>query len=96
MAKATAALEKADFEVQVDRVNSTSVADGLVIHSDPAGGTSLTRGSTVVLTVSSGPRLAKVPVLVGYPVATAQQQMAAPPASSRMSTKSPTPPRRGR
>jgi serine/threonine-protein kinase len=77
LAKATAELEDADFEVQVDRVNSTSVADGLVIHSDPPAGTSLTRGSTVVLTVSSGPRLAKVPVLVGYPVATAEQQIRA-------------------
>jgi beta-lactam-binding protein with PASTA domain/predicted Ser/Thr protein kinase len=77
LAKASTALEKAGFEVQVDRVNSDRVADGLVIHSDPPGGTSLTHGSTVVLTVSSGPRLAKVPVLVGYPVATAEQQIRA-------------------
>jgi serine/threonine-protein kinase len=77
LAKATAALEDAGFEVQVDRVNSDKVADGVVIHSDPSGGTSLTRGSTVVLTVSSGPKLAKVPVLVGYPVATAEQQIRA-------------------
>jgi serine/threonine-protein kinase len=77
LAKATAELEDADFQVQVDRVNSASVADGLVIHSEPAGGTSLTHGSTVVLTVSSGPKLAKVPVLVGYPVATAEQQIRA-------------------
>ena len=55
----------------------TSVDEGLVIHSDPSGGSSLTRGSTVVLTVSSGPKLAKVPVLVGYPVATAEQQIRA-------------------
>jgi eukaryotic-like serine/threonine-protein kinase len=77
LAKATAELEDADFAVQVDRVNSTSVAEDLVIHSNPSAGTSLTRGSTVVLTVSSGPRLAKVPVLVGYPVATAEQQIRA-------------------
>jgi beta-lactam-binding protein with PASTA domain/predicted Ser/Thr protein kinase len=77
LAKASAALEKAGFETQVDRVNSDKVGDGLVIHSDPSGGTSLTRGSTVVLTVSSGPRLAKVPVVVGYQVATAEQQIRA-------------------
>jgi beta-lactam-binding protein with PASTA domain/predicted Ser/Thr protein kinase len=77
LAKASAALEKAGFEAQIDRVNSDKVADGLVIHSNPSGGTSLTRGSTVVLTVSSGPRLAKVPVLVGYPAATAEQQIRA-------------------
>ena len=75
LAKATAALEKAGFEVQVDRVNSDRVGEGLVIHSDPSGGTSLTRGSTVLLTVSAGPRLAKVPVVVGYQVATAEQQV---------------------
>jgi eukaryotic-like serine/threonine-protein kinase len=77
LARATAALEEAGFAVQVDRVNSTEVEDGLVIHSEPSGGTSLTRGSTVVLTVSAGPRLGKVPVLVGYPVATAEQQIRA-------------------
>jgi eukaryotic-like serine/threonine-protein kinase len=77
VAKATAALEDADFEVQVDRVNSDKVAKGLVIQSDPSGGTSLTRGSPVVLTVSAGPRLARVPVVVGYQVATAEQQIRA-------------------
>ena len=61
----TTALEEAGFEVQVERVNSDKVEEGLVIHSDPSGGTTATRGSTVVLTVSSGPKLAKVPVLVG-------------------------------
>jgi eukaryotic-like serine/threonine-protein kinase len=75
LATATAALEEAGFEVQVDRVNSDSVADGAVIHSDPSGGTSLTRGSTVVLTVSSGPKLGKVPVLVGTQVSVAVQQI---------------------
>jgi serine/threonine-protein kinase len=77
LGKAKAALEKAGFEADVDRVNSDSVAKGLVIHSDPSAGTSLTRGSPVVLTVSSGPRLARVPVVVGYQVATAEQQIRA-------------------
>ena len=39
LAKATAKLEDAGFEVQVDRVNSDQVDEGLVIHSDPSGGT---------------------------------------------------------
>jgi eukaryotic-like serine/threonine-protein kinase len=77
LAKATAALEDAGFDVQVDRVNSDKVEDGLVVHSEPSGGSPLTRGSTVVLAVSSGPRLGKVPVLVGYPAATAEQQIRA-------------------
>jgi len=75
LAQATVALEEAGFEVQVDRVNSDSVADGRVIHSEPSGGTSLTRGSTVLLTVSSGPKLGKVPVLVGTQVSVAVQQI---------------------
>jgi eukaryotic-like serine/threonine-protein kinase len=75
VARATALVEDAGFDVQVDRVNSEKVAEGLVIHSDPSGGTSLTRGSTVVLTVSTGPKLAKVPVLVGSQVAVAEQKI---------------------
>jgi serine/threonine-protein kinase len=63
--EAVAALEEAGFEAQVRRANSDSVESGLVIKSDPSGGTTATRGSPVVLTVSSGPRLARVPVLVG-------------------------------
>jgi serine/threonine-protein kinase len=77
LAKATAALEGAGFKVQVDRVNSAKVAEGLVVHSNPSGGTSATRGSTVLLTVSSGPKLAKVPVLVGFQAAMAEQQIRA-------------------
>ncbi len=37
-----------------ETVNSEQVEAGLVIHSDPSGGTTATRGSTVVLTVSPG------------------------------------------
>jgi beta-lactam-binding protein with PASTA domain/predicted Ser/Thr protein kinase len=77
VAKASAALERAGFEVQVDRVNSEKVEDGLVIHSDPSGGSSATRGSVVVLTASAGPKLAKVPVLVGFQAAMAEQQIRA-------------------
>jgi eukaryotic-like serine/threonine-protein kinase len=75
LAKASTALEEAGFDVQVDQVKSDSVAEGLVIHSDPSGGSSVTRGSTVTLTVSSGPKLAKVPVLVGTQAAVAEQQI---------------------
>ncbi len=64
LAKATQKLEEAGFEVAVDRVNSTKVAEGLVIHSKPSGGSSTTEGATVTLTVSLGPKLAKVPILV--------------------------------
>jgi serine/threonine-protein kinase len=56
-------------------VNSDAVEKGLVIHSDPSAGTTATRGSDVVLTVSTGPKLSKVPVLVGSRRSLAVQQI---------------------
>ena len=64
-AEATQKLEAAGFEVAVERVNSDAVEPGLVIRSEPGGGKTATKGSTVTLTVSRGPKLVKVPVLVG-------------------------------
>ncbi|MBK5218842.1 MAG: serine/threonine-protein kinase [Thermoleophilia bacterium] len=58
-------LEAAGFEVEVQRVNSAAVDEGLVVNSEPSGGSSATNGSTVTINVSRGPKLIKVPVLVG-------------------------------
>ncbi len=58
-------LEAAGFEVGIDRVNSDSVEAGTVIRTEPGGGQTATKGSTVTLSVSRGPKLIKVPVLVG-------------------------------
>jgi serine/threonine-protein kinase len=63
--EATRKLEAAGFEVAVERVNSASVEAGTVISSEPGGGSTATNGSTVTLFVSRGPKLTKVPVLVG-------------------------------
>ncbi len=63
--EATKTLEDVGFEVRVEKVNSEDVEDGVVIHSEPSAGSTVERGSTVVLTVSKGPKLQKVPVLVG-------------------------------
>jgi beta-lactam-binding protein with PASTA domain/predicted Ser/Thr protein kinase len=63
--EATEALEEAGFQVSVERLNSASVESGLVISSEPGGGSTATKGSTVVLFVSRGPKLTKVPALVG-------------------------------
>jgi eukaryotic-like serine/threonine-protein kinase len=63
-AEATEKLEEAGFKVAAQRVNSSAVEEGRVIHTEPSGGSTATEGSTVVLTVSSGPKLAKVPILV--------------------------------
>jgi eukaryotic-like serine/threonine-protein kinase len=74
-AAAEAKLKKAGFEAQVETANSKQVEAGLVIHSSPSAGTTLTKGSTVVLTVSTGPKMAKVPVLVGMQRSVAVQQI---------------------
>jgi eukaryotic-like serine/threonine-protein kinase len=58
-------LEEAGFEASVQRVNSAAVEEGLVVNSEPSGGSSATNGSTVTINVSRGPKLIKVPVLVG-------------------------------
>ncbi|HEY6731769.1 MAG TPA: PASTA domain-containing protein [Solirubrobacterales bacterium] len=63
--EASEELEAAGFEVNVERVNSKQVKEGLVIRSEPGGGNTATKGSTVTLFVSRGPKLTKVPVLVG-------------------------------
>jgi beta-lactam-binding protein with PASTA domain/predicted Ser/Thr protein kinase len=74
-AAATKKLEKAGFEVAVQRVNSDSVEEGLVVFSEPRGGATATNGSTVTLFVSRGPKLAKVPVLVGVQREVAVQRL---------------------
>jgi beta-lactam-binding protein with PASTA domain/predicted Ser/Thr protein kinase len=72
---AIAKLKEAGFGAQVETAHSGTVGAGLVIHSDPSAGTTTTRGSDVALTVSSGPKLVKVPVLVGTQRAVAVQQV---------------------
>jgi eukaryotic-like serine/threonine-protein kinase len=68
-------LEAAGFDVATQRTSSPSVEEGLVIHSEPSGGSSATNGSTVTLIVSSGPRQVKVPVLVGSQRAAAVERI---------------------
>jgi serine/threonine-protein kinase len=73
--EAVGKLEKAGFGVKVETVNSAAVEEGLAIHSDPSGGETATRGSEVTLAVSAGPKLARVPVLVGTQRSVAVQQI---------------------
>lgn len=68
-------LETAGFEVAVEQVNSSSVEEGLAVFSEPRSGDSATHGSTVTIFVSQGPKLAKVPVLVGTQRRVAVQQI---------------------
>jgi len=73
--EASERLEGRGFEVSVKAVNSDSVEEGLVIRSEPSGGTSATNGSLVVIFVSRGPKLTQVPVLVGSQRGLAVQQI---------------------
>jgi serine/threonine protein kinase len=75
VAEATKKLEAAEFGVDVAYANSSSVEEGSVIHSEPPAGESATHGSDVTLVVSRGPKLAKVPVLVGSQRRVAVQQI---------------------
>ncbi len=68
-------VEAAGFEAKLKEANSTEVEAGLVIHSEPSAGETATNGSTVTLVVSRGPKLAKVPVLVGSQRRLAVQQI---------------------
>jgi len=68
-------LEAAGFDADVETATSAAVEEGLVIHSEPSGGETVTNGSTVKLVVSAGPKLAKVPVLVGTQRSVAVQQI---------------------
>ncbi len=73
--EATEKLEAAGFEVATEESNSESVEEGAVIYSEPKGGSLATRGSTVTIFVSKGPKQAKVPVLVGAQRRLAVQQI---------------------
>ena len=68
-------LEAAGFKAKLESVHSKDVEEGLVLKSEPSGGETATKGSTVVLKVSSGPKLAKVPVVVGSQRSLAVQQI---------------------
>ena len=74
-AEAEEELEGAGFKAEVESVHSEDVEEGLVIHSKPGGGETATRGTSVLLTVSSGPKLATVPVLAGTQRSVAVQQI---------------------
>jgi serine/threonine-protein kinase len=73
--EATEEIEAAGFVVKIESVSSNSVEEGLVVHSEPSGGSTATKGSTVTLFVSSGRKQVKVPVLAGTQRSVAVQQI---------------------
>jgi eukaryotic-like serine/threonine-protein kinase len=63
-ADATNTLQTAGFQVSVKATMSETVPNGNVISQTPGANTKLAKGSTVTLTVSSGPPPVKVPNLL--------------------------------
>ena len=72
---ARANLEAAGFKVQSVQSPCDSQAAGLVCSQSPDAGTNAIKGSTVTITVSSGPSSADVPDVVGEEKATAQDDL---------------------
>jgi beta-lactam-binding protein with PASTA domain len=70
-------LDNAGLDVTLGKqVFSSGVPDGKVASTDPDVGTSLRKGSTVVLHVSKGPRNVEVPKLEGVPFQRARAEIA--------------------
>ena len=65
-ATATAQLQDFGLEVAVQNGSSKTQAPGQVLKSSPGDGETLTRGDTVTLTVSTGPRQINVPAIVDW------------------------------
>ena len=63
--QAEAQLREAGFEARVEQSFSDTVPNGRVIGTTPPGGTTIERGSTVVLDVSRGREQVEVPDVVG-------------------------------
>lgn len=65
--EATVALQNAGFKVETQYAASDTVTEGYVISTDPAPGEQLAQGSTIFVTISSGPveRTVSMPNLVG-------------------------------
>jgi eukaryotic-like serine/threonine-protein kinase len=64
-ADARATLEQAGFEVSSTSAPSDTTPEGSVSDQSPDGGTQATKGSTVAITISSGPSTTTVPDEIG-------------------------------
>ena len=63
------------FKVATKRVSSNTVDSGDVISTDPPAGTNAAKGSTVTITVSSGPEKVDVPNVIGQTEASAKAEL---------------------
>ncbi|MDQ0664894.1 beta-lactam-binding protein with PASTA domain [Arthrobacter ulcerisalmonis] len=76
--EAVAAVKAAGLtaEVAPDEVFDRNIPEGAVVSQSPANGT-LTRGGTVTLTISKGPKMVKVPSYVGKQASDARKALEA-------------------
>jgi eukaryotic-like serine/threonine-protein kinase len=74
-AAAERSLRDAGFNVTTDVENSATVPEGHVIRTDPAGGTSARKGSTVRLIVSAGPVTVQMPNVINTKFEAARDQL---------------------
>jgi eukaryotic-like serine/threonine-protein kinase len=72
---ATSELQGSGFEVSVVQAASSDTPEGIVFAQNPDPGTEADRGSTVQITVSSGPQQAEVPDVVDQDEATAKETL---------------------
>jgi eukaryotic-like serine/threonine-protein kinase len=72
---ATSELQGAGFQVDVVQAASSDTPEGIVFAQNPDPGTEADKGSTVQITVSSGPQQADVPDVVGQDEATAKETL---------------------
>src|SRR4029450_3950611 len=68
-------LIQAGFQVQSRDQNDEEKPVGEVLSQDPAGNTKAPKGSTITLTVSSGPADRNIPDVTGKTVAEASNQL---------------------
>ncbi|RNE48149.1 Stk1 family PASTA domain-containing Ser/Thr kinase [Corynebacterium alimapuense] len=86
--EAADALEAAGLELeqQVDEANSEAVEIGRIIAQSPAAGSQLSKGSSVSITVSTGPELVRVPSLIGMQLVQAEATLASIGLSAQVTT----------
>jgi serine/threonine-protein kinase len=74
-ARARTRLDAAGLKAKVTYAHSQTVTKGKVVATDPRPGSRVRKHSTVTLTVSEGPRRAKVPNVVGKSLSAAERAL---------------------
>jgi serine/threonine-protein kinase len=64
-AKTILNMQGVKIDIQVKEENNDTVAEGGIIRTEPAAGEKMKTGDTVIIYISSGPKTAKMPNLLG-------------------------------